>query len=390
MKVQIAIIGAGPAGLFLSRMLDLHGISNIVVEKSSRDHVEQRLRAGVLEPGTAELLTEIGAGKRMQKKGLVHDGFEIIMNGKRHRIDLQTLVGKPVTVYGQTEITKDLNQLKLQNPDSIVFEAQDVTVNDFENGHPFVTYIKEGESYKVACDFIAGCDGYHGICREMLTSHKAINGSGHEYPYAWLGILAEAPPLSNEIVYANSQDGFALYSMRSIERSRNYIQCNPNTNIADWSDDRIWNELQHRIGDADIAPLTHGKVLEKGITPMRSYLVNNMRYKQIFLAGDAAHIMPPTGAKGLNLAVSDARDLAHGIIEYYQYNNSALLNQYSSKAVGRAKNVRDFAMQMTEMLHKKPGDNGIHFKAQLAMMENLVNSTKQSTEFARNYTGLNY
>src|SRR6202041_2338332 len=334
MRTQVGIIGAGPAGLVLSHLLHLHGIESVVLENRSRQYVEERVRAGVLEQGTVDLFTETGVGERMKREGLIHHGIELRFNGRGHRIDFQDLTGgKGITIYSQHEVVKDLNNARLAAGGQVQFEVEDVCVQDFAGSHPSIHYRKNGETCELKCDFIAGCDGFHGVCRPsipagVLTEYERV------YPFAWLGILAEAPPSSGELVYAYHDHGFALLSMRTPRVSRLYLQCNPDEDVQAWPDEKIWHELRTRLA-SDNWCLTEGPILQKGITGMRSFVVEPMQYGRLFLAGDSAHIVPPTGAKGLNLAVADVRVLARGFKEFYATGRRDLLDSYSEIALRR-------------------------------------------------------
>ena len=389
MKYQVVIVGAGPAGLVLGLLLDQHGISNIILEKASRRHVEERLRAGVLEPGTTELLVAAGVGQRMQEEALVHDGFEIIFDDKRHRIDLKNLGQGSVTVYGQTEMTKDLIKDRLARGSDIAFNVSDVALRNFENRNPYVTCVKNEKKYRLNCDFIAGCDGFHGVSRETIGV-KAMGGKICEYPFAWLGILAEAPPLNHELTYVNHPKGLALFSMRSNSLSRNYLQCRPHTDPKAWSDSKIWKELQFRLGKADIRPVQTGKILNKGIVEMHISIADNMQFNRLFLAGDAAHILPPTGAKGLNLAISDAKNLAGALTAYYKLNQADLIYNYSTTCLTRARAALNFSLEMTGLLHRPLAGNQTIYKSQIAQLNALAASPEQSAVMAKKYLGKSY
>jgi p-hydroxybenzoate 3-monooxygenase len=336
-RTQVGIVGAGPSGLLLSQLLTSAGIESIVVERQSRAYVEARIRAGALERGTVDLLTEAGVGDRLKREGLVHGGVELCFNGRRHRIDFEDLTGgKSVTVYGQTEVTKDLNAARVAADGNLIFEARDAAVHDFDCDRPRVTFRKDGADHEIRCDFIAGCDGYHGVTRRSI-SPGALRLFERVYPFAWLGILAETPPVSHELIYANSPRGFALFSMRSLSLSRLYVQCAPDKDIEEWPDERIWEELRLRLrlDDEAAARLRPAPLLEKSITPMRSFVAEPMRFGRLFLAGDASHIVPPTGAKGLNLAAADVRYLARALIEFYGSGATRRLDAYSETCLRR-------------------------------------------------------
>jgi p-hydroxybenzoate 3-monooxygenase len=381
-RTQIGIVGAGPAGLLLSHLLHLSGIESIVVEAKSRTYVEERVRAGVLEQGTADLLVDTGLGDRLRREGLVHH------QGRGHRIDLTDLThGKGVTVYGQHEVVKDLIGRRLADGGQIAFEAEHTSIHDFEDGQPLIRFVKEGEAHEIRCDFIAGCDGFHGICRPaipeaVLTTFERI------YPFAWLGILAQAPPASDELIYARHEHGFALLSMRSPEVSRLYIQCEPGEDISHWPDDRIWEELQVRLAGEGDWRLIEGPVLQKGITPMRSFVVEPMQFGRLFLAGDAAHIVPPTGAKGMNLAVADVRVLARALDAFYRSGQTDLLERYSEICLRRIWKAQRFSWWMTSMLHLFRDDSAFDRRRQLAELDYVTSSRTAAAALAENYVGL--
>jgi p-hydroxybenzoate 3-monooxygenase len=381
-------VGAGPAGLLLSHLLHLQGISSIVVEARSRSYVEERIRAGVLEQGTADLLNETGLGERMRREGLVHHGIELKFGGRSHRIDLSELTnGQAVTVYGQHEVVKDLIAQRLSDGGEILFEVEEASVHDMDDGSPTIRFRKDGVEQVIACDFIAGCDGFHGICRPavpagVLTTYERV------YPFAWLGILARATPASEELIYANHERGFALLSMRSPEISRLYLQCEPDEDIARWPDDRVWDELQTRLGGGPNWHLAEGPVISKGITAMRSFVVEPMQYGRMFLAGDAAHIVPPTGAKGMNLAVADVRVLARALDTYYRTGRTDRLEAYSETCLRRIWKVQRFSWWMTAMLHKFRDDNAFDARRQLAELDYVTTSRSAAATLAENYVGL--
>ncbi len=387
-KTQVGIVGAGPAGLLLSHILHLHGIDSIVIEARSRAYIEERVRAGVLEQCTADLLTEVGVGQRLKAQGLVHGGIELQFSGRRHRIDFQELTGgKSVTVYAQHEILKDLIHARLADGGKIYFEVTDVSIHDFKNGNPAIRFTTDGKAEELSCDFIAGCDGFHGICRPAIPD-GVLQQYDREYPFAWLGILAEAAPSSHELIYAHHARGFALLSMRSPKISRLYIQCPPDDDIAAWSDAQIWQELHARLETVEGWKLQEGPVLQKGITGMRSFVVEPMQYGKLFLAGDSAHIVPPTGAKGLNLAVADIRVLARAFEKFYASGSSELLEKYSETCLRRVWKVQRFSWWMTSMLHRFEGDNGFDQRRQLAELDYVTSSRAAAQSLAENYVGL--
>jgi p-hydroxybenzoate 3-monooxygenase len=385
-RTQVGIVGAGPAGLVLSQLLHLQGIDSVVIEARSREYCEQRVRAGVLEQGTVELLEEMNVGDRMKREGLIHDGVEVRFNGRGHRIDFKDLTGRSITIYAQQEVVKDLIAARLGAGGEIRFEIEDVSVHDFDSAAPKIRFRDDGEPSEIQCDFIAGCDGFHGVCRptiaDALTLHERV------FPFAWLGILAAARPSSEELIYCYHERGFALHSMRTPEITRLYLQCAPDEDLALWPDERIWEELQRRLSTRDGERLNEGAVLQKGITGMRSFVVEPMQCGRLFLAGDAAHIVPPTGAKGLNLAVADVRILAEAIAEFYRSGAAQLLDGYSERCLRRVWLVQRFSLWMTGMLHKFPGNDRFEEHRQLADLDYLTSSRAAAQSFAENYVGL--
>jgi p-hydroxybenzoate 3-monooxygenase len=387
LRTQVGIIGAGPAGLVLSHLLHLHGIDSIVVENRSRQYVEERVRAGVLEQGTVDLLTEMGVGERMKTEGLVHYGIELRFAGHGHRINFQELTdGKGITIYAQHEVLKDLNNARSATGGQVFFEVEDVSVHDFDGSSPKIRYRKDDNNYEIACDFIAGCDGFHGICRPSIPQ-GVLTEYEREYPFGWLGILAEAPPSSDELIYTYHDRGFALLSMRTPQISRLYLQCKPDEDIDLWSDEKIWRELQIRLA-SNGWKLTEGQILQKGITGMRSFVVEPMQYGRLFLAGDSAHIVPPTGAKGLNLAVADVQVLAQALTRFYATGSQCLLNKYSHTCLRRVWKVQRFSWWMTAMLHRFPGENPFDQRRQLAELDYVTSSRAAAKTLAENYVGL--
>jgi p-hydroxybenzoate 3-monooxygenase len=386
MRTQVGIVGAGPAGLVLSQLLHREGIDSVVVEARSREYCEHRVRAGVLEQGTVELLTEMGVGDRMKREGLIHDGVEIRFNGRGHRIDFKELTGRSITIYAQQEVVKDLIAARLAAEAEILFETEDVSVRDFDSAEPKIRFIKNGEPAEIQCDFIAGCDGFHGVCRPSIA--KALTLYERVFPFAWLGILAAAPPSSEELIYCYHERGFALHSMRSPEITRLYLQCAPDEDLAKWSDEKIWAELQTRLATHGGNKLTEGEILQKGVTGMRSFVADPMQHGRLFLAGDAAHIVPPTGAKGLNLAVADVRVLARAIAEFYRSGNSDLLDHYSERCLRRVWLVQRFSLWMTTTLHRFPGSDSFEEHRQRADLDYLTSSRAAAQAFAENYVGL--
>ncbi len=388
MRTQVGIVGAGPSGLLLSQLLHLAGIESVVLERRSRAYVEGRIRAGVLEQGTVELLDEAGVGARLHREGLVHGGVELAFAGRRHRIDFEDLTGgKAVTVYGQTEVTKDLNRAREAAGGDIVFEAEDVTLHDFDGDSPRLGYHKDGTEHELRCDFIAGCDGFHGVSRRSVPA-AALSTFERVYPFAWLGILADTKPVSEELIYARHERGFALFSMRSPTRSRLYIQCSPDEHLDDWPDERIWDELRSRLDAEAAARLESGPAIEKSVTPMRSFVAEPMRFGRLFLAGDAAHIVPPTGAKGLNLAAADVRYLSRALIAHFKEGRDDLLDAYSETCLRRIWKAQRFSWWMTSLLHRFPEESGFGGRVQLAELDYVTSSRAAATALAENYVGL--
>jgi len=374
----------------LSHLLHLQGIESVVLEDRSRDYVEKRIRAGVLEQGTVDLLIESGVGDRMKKEGMVHHGIELRFGGQGHRIPLSDLAGgRAITIYGQHEVVKDLIRARLDAGGEIVFEVEDVSVHDLESQRPTIRFRKDGEDQELTCDVIAGCDGFHGVCRPSIPD-GVLTVYERKYPFAWLGILVEAPPSSEELIYSYHEHGFALHSMRSPELTRLYIQCDPDEDIGDWSDERIWKELHTRFATEDDWTLNEGPILEtgKGITPMRSFLVEPMQYGRLFLAGDAAHVVTPTGAKGMNLAIADVRVLVRALGEFYESGRTDLLDRYSETCLRRVWLAQRFSWWMTSMLHRFDSENDFQHRLQLAELDYVVSSRPASRTLAENYTGL--
>lgn len=388
MRTQIGIVGAGPAGLLLSHLLYLEGIDSIVLEARTRQYVEERVRAGVIEQSPVDLLVKTGVGARLKREGLVHRGIELRFNREGHRIDMCELTGgRCITVYGQQEVIKDLIQARLEAGGEIIFEVDDVALHGFDSTAPSISFAQNGLRQQITCDFLAGCDGFHGICRPsipagVLTEYDRI------YPFGWLGILAQAPPSSDELIYANHERGFALMSMRSPVLTRLYLQCSPEEDIENWPDARIWEELHARLVTHDGFHLTEGPIIQKGVTPMRSFVVEPMQYGRLFLAGDSAHIVPPTGAKGMNLAIADVRVLSRAFADYYASGRETQLTQYSQACLRRAWRAQHFSWWMTSMLHRFGDQTGFDHKRQLAELDNVTSSRAAATNLAENYTGL--
>ncbi|HXW93524.1 MAG TPA: 4-hydroxybenzoate 3-monooxygenase [Terriglobales bacterium] len=386
-RTQVGIVGAGPAGLVLSHLLYLHGIESVVVENRSRQYVEERVRAGVLEQGTVDLLAEMGVGERMKEEGLVHYGIELRFGGRGHRIDFHDLTdGKGITIYAQNELLKDLNDARIATGGQVIFEVEDVCVHEIEDLQPRISYRKDGKSFQLNCDFIAGCDGFHGICRPAIPQ-SVITEYDRSYPFGWLGILAQAAPSSPELVYTYHQRGFALLSMRTPHISRLYLQCKPDEDIGLWSDDRIWHELHTRTA-SNGCKLSEGRILQKGVTGMRSFVVEPMQHGRLFLAGDAAHIVPPTGAKGLNLAVADVWRLARALDAFYAEGKRQLLEDYSRACLRRVWKVQRFSWWMTTMLHRSPENDAFDHQRQLAELDYVTSSRAAAQTLAENYVGL--
>jgi p-hydroxybenzoate 3-monooxygenase len=386
MRTQVAIIGAGPAGLLLGQLLHRHGIDNVVLERHTGEYVLSRIRAGVIEQVAVDLIDEAGIGGRMHREGLVHDGTQICVDGVRHRVDFRELTGKTVMVYGQTEITRDLMEGRAACGAQTVYAAYDVALHGIFGDRPRVTYRADGKSHELECDFIAGCDGFHGISRKSVPP-GAIRTYERVYPVGWLGLLSDTPPVSEELIYVRHELGFALCSMRSPTRSRYYLQCSLAEDVDSWPDERFWDELKLRLDEEACARLVTGPSIEKSIAPLRSFVAEPMRFGRLFLAGDAAHIVPPTGAKGLNLAASDVRYLSQALVEHYRDKSPAGLDHYSQRALARVWKAERFSWWMTMLLHTFP-DSAFEQKMQLAELDYMFRSRHALTAFAENYTGL--
>lgn len=387
MRTQVGIVGAGPAGLVLSHLLHLEGIESVILEARSRDYVEARVRAGVLEHGTVELLTETGVGARLLREGDSHEGIELRFSGEAHRIPLTDLTGRAITVYGQQEVVKDLIAARLGAGGMIAFEVSDVSVHEVTGDRRLIRYVDaEGRHQRLECDAIAGCDGFHGVCRDSIPA-DALAIHEHDYPFGWLGILAEVAPSTQELIYAHHERGFALHSLRSPELSRLYIQVDPRDDIATWPDDRIWHELHTRLAVPGWS-LKQGPIIEKAITAMKGYVLEPLQHGKLFLAGDCAHIVPPTGAKGLNLAVADVRVLAPALVAYLTEGRTELLDCYSATCLRRVWRVQRFSWWMTQMLHLFPGADAFDRRLQLAQLDEVVASEAAATTLAEHYVGL--
>jgi p-hydroxybenzoate 3-monooxygenase len=386
-RTQVGIVGAGPAGLTLGRLLENAGIESVILEARSREYCEARIRAGVLEQGTVDLLREAGVGGRLDREGLVHHGISLQFDGERHRIPLSDLAGgRTIVIYGQTEVVKDLFAARVESGLPLRFEVDDVRVDDLDTERPRIRYRHENAEQELECDVVAGCDGFHGCCRASIPA-GVLSEFSREYPYGWLGILAEVAPSIDELVYAHDEHGFALLSLRSPTRSRYYLQCRPDEDLAEWPDERIWAELQARTG-VEGWTLEEGPVLEKGVTGMRSYVCEPMRHGRLFLAGDAAHIVPPTGAKGLNLAIHDVRLLAEALVRFYESGDESLLDAYSDACLRRVWRCEHFSWWMTTMLHPAPGGDPFDLRLQRSQLRYVTTSEAQARALAENYVGL--
>jgi p-hydroxybenzoate 3-monooxygenase len=385
LRTQVGIVGAGPAGLTLARLLHVAGIDAVVLERRSREYCEARIRAGVLEQGSVDLLDRAGASERLHREGIVHHGIHLQFDGERHHVDLTGLSGgRSIVVYGQTEVVKDLIASRLEDDLPLVFEVSDVSVHDIEGPSPRIRFRDEGVELELECDAIAGCDGFHGVCRPAIE--RVLTTYEREYPFGWLGVLADVPPSSEELVYAHTDRGFALLSLRSPTRSRLYLQCAPDEDLSLWPDDRIWEELQRRVA-LDGWDLAEGEILEKGVTGMRSFVAEPMQHGRLFLAGDAAHIVPPTGAKGLNLALHDVGVLAEALVAWYRTGDDSALRAYSATCLRKVWRAEHFSWWMTSMLHVPPGADPFDLKLQKAQLRYVVGSRAAAASLAENYVG---
>lgn len=390
MRTQVVIIGSGPAGLLLGQLLAKQGIDTVILDRASKAHILARVRAGVLEEGTVHLLENAGVAQRLHREGLPHYGFSLAFDGRDHGIDLHELTGgKRVMVYGQTEVTHDLMDAREAAGAVTLYDVTHIELHDVERERPYVLYEKDGVTSRIDCDFIAGCDGFHGVSRKSIP-RSAIKEFERVYPFGWLGVLADVPPVSHELIYANHPRGFALCSMRSETRSRYYVQCNLDEKVENWSDERFWDEIRRRLPAHHAEALVTGPSFEKSIAPLRSFVAEPMRFGRLFLAGDAAHIVPPTGAKGLNLAASDVHYLSSALIEYYNGRSEAALDQYSALALARVWKAVRFSWWMTTMMHRFPDTGDFGQRIQEAELDYLVHSRAASTSLAENYVGLPY
>lgn len=386
-KTQVCIIGSGPSGLLLSQLLANAGIDTVLIDRKDRAYIEGRIRAGVLEQGTVAALEEAGAADRLHREGLPHDGFELAFDGDRHRIDIKALTGKSVTVYGQTEVTKDLFDKRYGDGQVFFFNADQVRPQDLKSDAPSVRFVHDGAEVEVHCDYVAGCDGFHGVSRQSIPA-DVLQTFERVYPFGWLGVMVEKPPVSHELIYANHARGFALASMRSNTRSRYYVQCDAGDDIANWSDDWFWEELAIRLGPDAAANLQTGASFEKSIAPLRSFVAEPMRYGAMFLAGDAAHIVPPTGAKGLNLAAADVRILARALVAHYRDGNDTHIDSYSETVLKRVWKVERFSWQLSTLMHQFPDDSPFQKRMQRAEFDYIAGSETASRAIAENYVGL--
>jgi p-hydroxybenzoate 3-monooxygenase len=388
MRTQVGIVGAGPAGLLLSHLLHLQGIESVVLEERSREEIESTVRAGVLEQGTVDLLERTGVGARMRREGAVHHGINLRFSGRTHRIDLRELTGgRSIMLYAQHEVIKDLVQARLEAGGEILFQVEDVVLQGIAEERPRILFRREGQAREIACDFVAGCDGFHGVCRPSIPEAERTEYR-HVYPFGWFGILARAPPSSDELIYARHERGFALVSTRSPRIQRLYFQCRPDEDAAQWPDERVWEELQARLSSVEGWRLVEGPIIQKDVIAMRSFVMEPMRYGRLFLAGDSAHIVPPTGAKGMNLAVSDVLVLSRALDEFFRSGSTTLLNRYSATCLRRVWRAQRFSRWMTALTHRDDSDDAFTRQLQLAELQYLTSSRAASTALAENYVGL--
>jgi p-hydroxybenzoate 3-monooxygenase len=387
MRTNVGIVGAGPAGLFLAEFLRQAGIDSVILEARDREYVQQRVRAGVLEQNSIDAMRELGVDARLNELGLQHHGFELLWSGRRLRIDMAELCGRSITVYGQQEVVKDLIDRRIEVGEPLLFEASDVELHDVDSDAPRITFTHDGTAQELQCDFIAGCDGFHGISRPTIPE-GVLTAFERVYPFAWLGILAHAAPSNEELIYANTDRGFALYSMRSPTVTRLYLQVAPDEDIEQWSDDRIWSELRTRLRTDDGFAPNEGEIFEKGITPMRSFVTEPMQWGRLFLAGDAAHIVPPTGAKGMNVAIADVQNLSEALIAYYRDGDRAALEGYTERCLRKIWRVEHFSWFMTSMMHKPAGQDGFEARLQRSQLDYLATSHAARVSLAENYAGL--
>ena len=387
MRTQVGIVGGGPSGLLLARLLALEGIDTVVLEKRTPEYLRARVRAGLLEQGTVDLLGAAGVGERLARERLIHQGVELAFGGGRHRIDLERLTGKVVTIYGQAEIQKDLMDAHASMGTNVVYEAEDVSLHGLTGDHPSLRYHKDGNAHEIACDFIAGCDGFHGVSRQAVPQ-DVIRIYERVYPFGWLGILSDTRPVNHELIYANSERGFALCTMRTMTRSRYYLQVPADEDVADWTDERFWSELKRRIPPDAAASLETGPAIEKSVAPLRSFVAEPMRYGRLFLAGDAAHIVPPTGAKGLNLAAADVSFLAEALVAFFKGGATQPMEGYSARCLARVWKAQRFSWWMTGLTHRFPEASPFERRAQAAELAYLASSEAAQTTLAENYVGL--
>jgi p-hydroxybenzoate 3-monooxygenase len=387
MRTQVAIIGAGPAGLVLGRLLSAAGVESVILEARDRTYVEQRVRAGLLEPGTVDVLAQCGVGGRLHREGMPQDRFDLRFSGRSHRVEVAELTGRRMTVYGQSEVVKDLIAARLDEGAPLLFEAEDVRLHDVDNASPHVTFRHDGGEQRLDCDFVAGCDGFHGVSRSAIAPDR-LRVVEHLYPFSWLGILAQIAPPANELVYTRHDDGLALLTLRTPERTRLYIQCAADDQLENWPEERIWQTLRQRLATDDGFELRDGPVLEKGFTHLRSFVAEPMQYGRLFLAGDAAHIVPPAGAKGLNLAIADVKALGAALTSFFASGDETLLGSYSATCLRRVWQTQRFSWFMTSLLHRFPGADEFERRLQVAQLEQIVTSPETQMSFVNSYLGV--